>query len=480
MSRVMPPPPARRPASSVALGPWSEGTRRRASRAAPRGPRRRRRPGSSRRAASITAPPCSATVTVTSVPSACGGSSVMPSSAAIAANAAAGCVSVASTRTPPARAFSSSAVPSAITRPWSITVIRSARRSASSRYWVVSRTVVPSATSSSIASHRSIRERGSRPVVGSSRNSTGGRATSAAARSSRRRMPPEYVLATRSAASDRSKRSSNSCARTFAAARRSPYSRADHHQVLDAGQVLVDRRVLAREPDPRPQLRRVADHVEPGHVRRPGVRLQQRREHAHRGRLPGPVRPEHAEDGPRRGLEIDAVQRADVAERLHEAFGTDRQSRSFACHEGSRRFRPGSVRNWKIIVADERDDLEPPADAAVAAAGPPRLAGLRAGRPAGGLAAHDPARRRAAAHARLPGRVDDRPGRRLPAARRHGDAAAAARRRRGDRDRRRPAHGRGRLGDRDRGDRGPRAGQARAGPPLAPAQARPGAPERDA
>ena len=35
------------------------------------------------------------------------------------------------------------------------------------------------------------RLRGSRPVVGSSRNSTGGRATSAAARSSRRRMPPE-------------------------------------------------------------------------------------------------------------------------------------------------------------------------------------------------------------------------------------------------------------------------------------------------
>ena len=32
----------------------------------------------------------------------------------------------------------------------------------------------------------------------------------------------------------------------------------DHHQVLDAGQVLVDRRVLAREPDPRAQLRRVA------------------------------------------------------------------------------------------------------------------------------------------------------------------------------------------------------------------------------
>jgi ABC-2 type transport system ATP-binding protein len=52
-------------------------------------------------------------------------------------------------------------------------------------------TVVPSATRPSIVAHRSRRLRGSRPVVGSSRKSTGGSATSAAARSSRRRMPPE-------------------------------------------------------------------------------------------------------------------------------------------------------------------------------------------------------------------------------------------------------------------------------------------------
>ena len=54
-------------------------------------------------------------------------------------------------------------MPSAITRPWSMTAMRSASRSASSRYWVVSSTVVPSATSSSIVSHRSTRLRGSRP-----------------------------------------------------------------------------------------------------------------------------------------------------------------------------------------------------------------------------------------------------------------------------------------------------------------------------
>ena len=88
-------------------------------------------------------------------------------------------------------AFSSSAVPSAITCPWSITAIRSARRSASSRYCVVS--------SSGRALARPVR--GSRPTSrggcagrgrSSARRGTAPAArTRAAARSRRRRMPPE-------------------------------------------------------------------------------------------------------------------------------------------------------------------------------------------------------------------------------------------------------------------------------------------------
>ena len=74
--------------------------------------------------------------------------------------------------------------------------------------------------------------------------------------------------------------------------------------------------------------------------------------------------------------------------------------------------------------------------------------------------------------ARLSGRVADRPGRRLPAPRRHRDAAAAARRGGGDRDRGRAAHRRARVGDRHRGDLDPRARQARAGPAAAPAPPR--------
>ena len=89
--------------------------------------------------------------------------------------------------------LSSRLVPSAITRPWSITARRSARRSASSRYCVVSSTVVPPAAIARTMSHTWLRLRGSRPVVGSSRKSSSGVTTRLAAMSSRRRMPPEYV-----------------------------------------------------------------------------------------------------------------------------------------------------------------------------------------------------------------------------------------------------------------------------------------------
>ena len=91
-------------------------------------------------------------------------------------------------------ALSSPLVPSAMTLPWSMMAMRSASWSASSRYCVVSSTVVPSATSTRTISHTWLRLRGSRPVVGSSRNSSSGVTTMLAAMSRRRRMPPEYVL----------------------------------------------------------------------------------------------------------------------------------------------------------------------------------------------------------------------------------------------------------------------------------------------
>ena len=68
---------------------------------------------------------------------------------------------------------------------------RSQSSSASSRYWVVRKMVVPLALMLRTSSQTVSREAGSRPVVGSSRKSTLGWWTSALARSSRLFIPPE-------------------------------------------------------------------------------------------------------------------------------------------------------------------------------------------------------------------------------------------------------------------------------------------------
>src|SRR5512132_306310 len=116
---------------------------------------------------------------------------VRPVSRAAARSRSVGSAGRTSRTCPPILPLSSSGIPVAMTCPWSITAMWWVSWSASSMYWVVSRTVVSSATSSRITAHRPLRLRGSSPVVGSSRNSTGGRPTRLAARSRRRRMPPE-------------------------------------------------------------------------------------------------------------------------------------------------------------------------------------------------------------------------------------------------------------------------------------------------
>ena len=72
------------------------------------------------------------------------------------------------------------------------------------------------------------------------------------------------------------------------------------------------------------QLRGLADDVEAGNAGRAGVGPEQRGEDADRRRLARAVGPEHAEHGAGGGLEVDAVERADVAEGLDEAADDDR------------------------------------------------------------------------------------------------------------------------------------------------------------
>ena len=162
---------------------------------------------------------------------------------------------------PPTAAPWAQDVPAAITRPWSMTTISSASSSASSRYWVVSSSVVPSTTQAPDHLPHPEPGRGSRPVVGSSRNSTFGCPTRLAARSSRRCMPPEYVLVGRSAASVRPNCSSSSVARVPVRGRAQVVQPTDDHEVLAAGELLLNRRGLAGQPDRRADRGRIAHHV---------------------------------------------------------------------------------------------------------------------------------------------------------------------------------------------------------------------------
>ena len=207
-----------------------------------------------------------------------------------------------SIRSPPTCVFSSSAVPRAMIWPWSTTAISSASSSASSRYCVVRSSVLPSRTWLRMTSH--MREPAARvePVVGSSRNRSRGRPMSAAARSSRRRMPPEYVFATRSAASS----SANWLEELVRPARRlrarELVEAAEHPEVLAAREVLVDRGVLAGEADQladglRRRARRRARRPSPCRRRRgaasrgSGRSSSCRRRSARAGRAPSPRAP---------------------------------------------------------------------------------------------------------------------------------------------------------------------------------------------
>jgi hypothetical protein len=100
----------------------------------------------------------------------------------------------------------------------------------------------------------------------------------------------------------------------------------DHLQVLEAGQVLVDRRVLPGQADAGPQGGRLADDVVAGHARAAAVGRQEGGEDAHRRGLARPVgaeQPQHAALGDR---EVDPAQRLDLAVRLVQALGLDRQA----------------------------------------------------------------------------------------------------------------------------------------------------------
>ena len=93
---------------------------------------------------------------------------------------------------------------------------------------------------------------------------------------------------------------------------------ADHLEVLEAGQVLVHRGVLAGEPDVLAHPGGVADDVEARHARGAVVGQQQGRQDADGRRLAGAVRAEQPEDAARLDVKVDAAKRVDVAVALSQ------------------------------------------------------------------------------------------------------------------------------------------------------------------
>ena len=96
-----------------------------------------------------------------------------------------------------------------------------------------------------------------------------------------------------------------------------------HAEVLAAGQVRVDRRVLAGQPNPAANAVGVFDHVPSQHLGPAAVRGQDRREDAHRGGLPGPVGAQEAQHAPGGRLEVHAVERDQLSEAFDQALGQD-------------------------------------------------------------------------------------------------------------------------------------------------------------
>src|SRR5829696_1276379 len=179
-----------------------------------------------------------------------------------------------SRRGTPTSALSAFGVPSAAITPPAMIPTRSASWSASSRYCVVRKTVVPSSFRRRTSSQIDARETGSRPVVGCAQQADA----------------LQQVLG------------------AFASllAADAVQDRGQAHQ-LTPGHQRVERGLLQGHADRAAHVARLVDDVVAGDARRAAARAQQRGEHAHRGRLAGAVGAEERVDLALVHLQVDAL-----------------------------------------------------------------------------------------------------------------------------------------------------------------------------
>jgi hypothetical protein len=98
---------------------------------------------------------------------------------------------------------------------------------------------------------------------------------------------------------------------------------ADQQEVLDAGEALVDGRVLAGEGDQLADLLGLGDDVVAADQGPAVVRLEQGCQDTDRGGLAGPVGAEHGQDGAGPCGQVHPVKGGGVAEPLDQAVGLD-------------------------------------------------------------------------------------------------------------------------------------------------------------
>ena len=230
----------------------------------------------------------------------------------------------------PTSALSAAGVSSATMRPALMMPTRSASRSASSRYWVVRKTVVPSALSRRTSSHsvaaRGRVEAGGRLVEEEDLRvvDQGHREVEATAHAARVRADPALLGVGQADALDQLE---------AAGAHRPRGDAVERGLELDqlaSGHQRIEGRILERHADAAPDQGGLAGDVVTGD---PGVaagRAQERDEHPHRRRLAGPVRPEEPVDLALGDFDVDAADGLQAA--LELALESDRLDRR--CHRG--------------------------------------------------------------------------------------------------------------------------------------------------
>ena len=167
-----------------------------------------------------------------------------------------------STRAPPRSDLSSSAVPRAMILPWSTTAIESASSSASSRYCVVSSRVVPSRTRPRMTSHMpepaARVEPGRRLVEEQQLRPADQRAAEVEPAAHAARVGLDDAVA----GVGQLELLEQLVGPALGLGLRQLVQPPEHDQVLAAGQVLVDGRVLAGQADDRAELLGLLDDVE--------------------------------------------------------------------------------------------------------------------------------------------------------------------------------------------------------------------------